>query len=275
MSADLFFRVFEHLLPQALPFLMKIIGSGSEVGEATAIQCGSNPLVQCGVQAQLGGLYDPILTAIATSQHGTRRLFGGMADSQNDQREFADGVYLDVFPATTRDLPSWEEQFALGPVGLSEDDRRERVAAAWAALGGQSPRYLQDTVQAAGFDVYLYEWWESENPYVPRTPSVYLSDDGAKAFIIACDEDLAECGEAGAQAGETAGPRGSILVNPGIGITYLVPTDPLEWPYILYWAGAVFPEFATVPQSRREEFEDLILRLSPGQQWHGLLVDYS
>ncbi len=268
--------MLEHLLPQSLTFLMKEGSEASVFGESVPIACGeAKAILGYSTVTQLGDVLIPILTVDQTALSGTRRIFQAIAAYQAIMRDFVDGVWGDVFPSLTRDVPSWESQWALPDNGLNDADRRTRLDAQWKALGGQNPAYLQATMQAHGFDVYIYEWWESENPYVPRTPSVYLSDDGSKAFIVACDEALAECGEAAAQAGETAGPRGTILVNPGIGITYLVPVDPVRWRYILYWAGPTFPDFATVPNSRRAEFEDLLLRICPGQQWLGLLVDYS
>jgi len=81
-----------------------------------------------------------------------RQFFEGLASSGDDVKVFLDGVWLDVFPATTRELSAWELQFALKDTGLSDSARRDRLDATWKAVGGQSPRYIQDTLQANGLD---------------------------------------------------------------------------------------------------------------------------
>ena len=95
------------------------------------------------------------------------QLFEGLVSLPEDARKYFDDVYLDVFPQTTRELDAWEEQFGLPDTGLTEQQRRDRVEAAWKALGGQDPRYIQDTLQAAGFDVYVHEWWDPDNIFHP------------------------------------------------------------------------------------------------------------
>src|SRR5687768_9476272 len=95
-----------------------------------------------------------------------RRLFEGLVPSFEREREFADDVYLDLFPDTTRELEAWESQYGLEPAPSdSEATRRLALAAEWAATGGQSPAYIQGVLQAAGFDVYVHEWWASGPPY--------------------------------------------------------------------------------------------------------------
>ena len=105
-----------------------------------------------------------------------RSFFEGLTYIWTDPREFIDLVWKDIDPATTRELDMWEEQFDLPNRGLTESERRDRLAAAWKASGGQSPRYLQDTLQAAGFEVYIHEWWdpadvEWRNDWTPQTSS--------------------------------------------------------------------------------------------------------
>lgn len=72
---------------------------------------------------------------------------------------FLDQIFEDIDPQKTRELDLWESQFGLPNTLTVEQERRDRLDAVWKAHGGQSPRYLQDTLQAAGFDVYIHEWW--------------------------------------------------------------------------------------------------------------------
>jgi len=88
-----------------------------------------------------------------------RRYLEGYSTVGSAARLVVDQVHEDLRPETTRELDEWVRQFDITRPAL-ESDLRDAIAAAWASLrGGQSPRYLQDIVQGAGFsDVYIHEW---------------------------------------------------------------------------------------------------------------------
>lgn len=245
-----------------------------------------------------------------------RQYFEGLASAGQDARDEVDRVASDLSPATTRELDKWEAQFALPNTGQTEAERRARLDATWKQLGGQDPRYIQDVLQAAGFDVYVHEWWEpipgrptggsinNDVTPVPRDPTAVLG--GESRFAVLDGEPNTQDGSATAQDGATDGTPGYPLVNKiiiaeqtttgdgsvamldggllaqdGGNVTvfkrkeYIVPTDPALWPYFLYIGGEVFPASATVPLARREEFEDLCLKICPTEQWLGILVSYN
>lgn len=248
-----------------------------------------------------------------------REFFEGLVGLPADARAFVDQMWSITRPSETDQLPEWEEQFALTNSGLTEVDRRTRLDAAWSTTGGQSPRYLQDVMQANGFDVYIHEWWELPvvgGVPVARNPNTYLSDSDGPALISLCGEADMRCGEETARCGQTIDPVGYLLVNKirtsvtqflGCGdpelvcsdkepfedpvqnfafcgqplsvtsgsVPYVVPSDPDLWRHFLYWGGVTFPDQAAVDPLRRDEFEDLLLKLNPGQQWLGILVNYT
>ena len=158
-----------------------------------------------------------------------RELFEGLAKESEELKEFFDLIWLDVFPDSTRELNAWEEQFALRSTGGTEQERRDRLAATWRALGGQDPRYIQDTLQGAGFDVYVHEWWEPGSEAAPdvkacataRNPLLWLTTDNpapGSGESVTCAEPDATCGnpEATARVGAASGGiPGYPLVNPG------------------------------------------------------------
>lgn len=157
-----------------------------------------------------------------TVDKNLRSFFSGLTGVGSDIKEFIDGVWLDIFPETTRELDLWETQFGLRDTGLTEQERRDRLDATWKSLGGQDPRYIQDTLRANGFDVYVHEWWvPGTEPSVgvkqcvtPRNPLLVLRREfTGVALLVECGEALAACGEALAQAGESLTPRGYPLVN--------------------------------------------------------------
>lgn len=199
-------------------------------------------------------------------------------------KAYTDDVWLDIFPQSTRELPAWENQFGILSTNFTEQERRDRLDAAWKETGGQSPRYIQDVLQARGFDVYVHDWWEhGDEPPVNttlcptvRNPFDFLREPNAPVgYITDCGEALMECGEAIAECGNRVDAPGFPLINNIEGITYTIPTDANKWPYFIYIGGATFPDLAAVDIGRREEFETLCLKICPLQNWIGLLINYS
>ena len=238
-----------------------------------------------------------------------RQFFQGLTGLGSDVKEFIDLIWLDIFPSTTRELSKWETQFGLPGTLLTEQERRDRLDATWKALGGQSPRYIQDTLQAAGFDVYVHEWWELPvvGSPVARNPLTYLND-GSGSIQYTMNDGAVEANDGAVEAndGASVGPTGYPLVNkilsPSVAIIsdgyigmndgaanandgaqitayndkqYVVPSDPTKWPYFLYIGGQTFPDHAIVSASRRNEFETLCLKICPTQQWLGMLITYT
>ena len=154
-----------------------------------------------------------------------RRFMQGLSTIGSDAKDFTDSVYDDISPATTRELDAWENHFALPPVaGFTEAQRRDRLDGRWKALGDQDPRYLQDTLQAAGFDLYIHEWWtpgDEPAPNVkacvtPRDPRLYLRLEYTSLSVIfnaACGIDTTCCGHEEAYCYNVTEPLGYPLVN--------------------------------------------------------------
>lgn len=245
-----------------------------------------------------------------------RQFFQGLSGIGSDINNFFDLVWLDIFPDTTRELTKWEGEFGLLDTLTDEQERRDRLAAAWKALGGQSPRYIQDTLQSAGFDVYVHEWWvpgtepdvDVSGPATARNPFTYLNDGTVVVQYFSSDgnADMQDGDLVVGMDGVTSQPTGYALVNkiyiPDVSIggdgaaimidggldamdgkiltiynlkEYLIPVDVTKYPYFLYIGGITFPNHANVDASRKNEFETLCLKICPNQQWLGILVDYS
>lgn len=150
------------------------------------------------------------------------KLLRGLSAWGDDVRTAFDDVYDDIWPATTGALNEWEDQFGLPPSLTDDGARRARLDAAWKAVGGQSPRYIQDTLRGAGFDVYVHDWWvPGTEPLIgshacttPRNPLLYLRRDNLPQYpVVDCGEPLAECGEVFAESGNSIAPIGYPLVN--------------------------------------------------------------
>jgi len=94
-----------------------------------------------------------------------RQYIDGLAVEPQNSLDYMDEVFLDIFPDMTRELDAWEKQFGLpvAPSTWTTQDRRDRLTRAWKKSPGQSPRRIQDALQAEGFDVYVYDWWYFDN----------------------------------------------------------------------------------------------------------------
>lgn len=224
-----------------------------------------------------------------TASKQLREFFVGLSTFPEDIRTFIDLVWLDTFPQDTRELELWEDQWGLADTGLTEQERRDRLDATWKALGGQDPTYIQETLQAAGFPVYVHEWWvpgsepaiDSHAAATPRDPvatlvppayplvnRIYFSN---KEFIAYFDGGaLPEQNQFGKDESQF-GNFSNSSVEP---VEYEIPTDPATWPYFIYIGDAVFPSLASIPIARKEEFETLCLKICPTEQWLGILVNY-
>ena len=146
---------------------------------------------------------------------------------------------------------------------------------------------------------------------VARNPHTYLWDGvSPREAFLACRHDLAYCAGDSAYCGAQAQLPGYALVNKLVNAVvagkligsghdlqycagdsaycasggsevsyvpkqYVIPTDTAVYPHFLYIGGATFPGPATVSASRRDELENLCLKLCPTEQWLGMLVNYA
>jgi len=159
-----------------------------------------------------------------TATKQLRQFFDGLTGIGSDFKTYVDNVWLDIFPETTREITEWESQFGLLDTGLSEQERRDRLDASWKASGGQHLQYIQDTLQGAGFNVFVHEWFEpGTEPGVgvkacvtPRNPNsvLRLQFTNRETSIIAQDgvTDMQD-GHGNAIDGRGDQPIGYPLVN--------------------------------------------------------------
>lgn len=243
------------------------------------------------------------------------KFFQAFANVSAEIRQCADLAWLDLFPQTTTRLSEWLQQFGLkDSSSQSDQEKRNALAAAWQANGSLSPKYLQDTLQGLGFDVYVHEWWEpgTEPPVgvqacaTARNPLLYL--DSGSAILSQDGEPLMMDGEPDALDGNPASALGYPLVNlisltlgdyttqdgeplmidgepfaedggtngyVEIPLTYSIPADSTKWPYFVYIGGQTFPNTVSMAASKRAEFESALLKYCPAHLWIGVLVFYT
>lgn len=244
-----------------------------------------------------------------------RKFWTAIGNVFEDAADFFELLWSDLFPQTTRHLTQWEAQFGLTAGTLTEQERRDRLDAIWAANGGQDPQYIRDTLQAAGFPVYVHEWWE-----LPRTdpPTVRNPFTAINGYPYCCGSAETLCGDLRALCGnyDSGSGFGQALVNkiyvsrtryvcccgdpyvlmgeathplytgnPSLcgansGVLferkeYPIPTDPTDWRYLYYVGGQTFGDPVNITSARRDEFEDLLLKISPSHVWIILFINFT
>ena len=213
------------------------------------------------------------------AEKALRRFFVGLSGISKDVVEYNDLAYLDLFPPWTRRLDQWEQQFNLPDVGLTDAERRSRLLGAWRAVGGQSPGYIQDTLRAAGFPVYVYDWFDDNG--AARNPALVIRSDGT---VVVYAGELGDTltpnwGRSRSNSGTQRRPEVICWLTAYSRTTeqtveYSVSSDTDTWTHYIYIGGETFGSVATLDPKRRDEFEELILSLKPAQTWVGVLVEY-
>ena len=228
----------------------------------------------------------------------------GLTALPADFRQYIDEIWLDIFPDTTRSIELWEKQWGIITPALDIETRRANVDTLWKLSGGQDQPYIEATLRAAGFDVYVHE----NNP--PVDPDNFLSG----IFVLQAGGLNAYAGRQDAFAGRTGGEllvNGPILTNVALILaiaggnnsfagninmnasyfeelttfdkTYQITDDPDLWPYFFFVGGTATRnasheltaiDYAEIAPEREDEFKALLLKLKPAQSWAGLIINF-
>jgi hypothetical protein len=231
-----------------------------------------------------------------------REFFDGL-NFVNDFRDQADNIFNNLDPQKTQNLEEWEDQFYLRDFGLTEQERRDRLEATWKLTGGQSPGYLQSVLRSYGFDVYVHDWWQPDTQQNNLTMGTDVSFMGDQFSFM--NANFGVYPSAWDPNGILTPPfyplvnkisvktfspiaMGGTNIVMGDGFSFMggevetisspdypIPADPLKWRHFVYVAGEVMPNAATVPSSRKNELEELILSIFPTGEWVGMIVNYN
>lgn len=96
---------------------------------------------------------------------------------------------------------------------------------------------------------------------VNKGPELYSPD--YEFYCLAPDSD---CG-----SGADCGALTEVVFVP---VEYEIPQDPIQWRYMIYVGAETFGEIAEIDAALQTEFERLLKRIMPYQQWLGLLINY-
>jgi len=196
-----------------------------------------------------------------------RQLFEGVAIVAKTIHDHLTDIFLDIWPTSTTKLLQWSQQ-----MGFAQEQTITTIEAAWADGGGQSPSSLQERLQAAGFDVYVHEWWEvpAASPPVKRNP-ITLINAGNEVLVndvtVASPKYVNQFQSVAAGNTQFQGDN-DVRFGDINGLLYLqknYATPSITDEYVHYWyvGDSTFPDKADVADTKYDELKRLIYKYKP------------
>lgn len=235
----------------------------------------------------------------------------GMGDNEERVRQFlADLAYIRN-PDLTIILSDLEKEYGIKTNNnISEADRRAHLAGIMYARRANGSRdFLQNQLQRAGFDLYVYDNAPAVDPddLVFGQAQIYCGDTLAQCgesiaqcadfdgelivngdigtttidYLVLCGETLAQCGEPTALAGNYSG----VTIEP---IEYEIPdgsgTEVERWWNLIFLVGGAVTrggsgeitsiEFVDIPIQNRQALKQIILKYKPMHSWAAVAVNW-
>jgi hypothetical protein len=185
-------------------------------------------------------------------------------------------------------LDDWETFLGLPMnTSLTDAQRRERITGKYAGQGGQGPDYIQDTLQAAGYPVYVLENIPTDNPsvraYTSRLGGLSLGESTLGAYTDRIDpRSVTGVLIPGPPVWETERIYAASLGNMTLGETTLgeyVGTITQEVPYVIPGMPSTFifiwfltgpnglDDFVDIPQELEQDFINQVIQIKPAHTW--------
>lgn len=212
-----------------------------------------------------GNAMDALIKAIANSK----------ADVWNDALGVLDSILPDNENFTAEDAAIWVQRLGIyTTTGVDLEDQKKAIARKLNHPGiikaRQAADYLQASLQAAGFDVYVHEniYDDGMGGTVSKSPFEVFGDAIALAVLGAFS-----LGEAQLASNWLMGNL-SIIANhieESEGASFGVATD---YRNTFYISGSTITNPADVPEVRKTEFRQLILTLKPKHLIGFLYINY-
>lgn len=200
-------------------------------------------------------------------------LINALSQSEKRLRDDADSIFDSEFPDnddfSEDDATIWERRLGLITAdGVSLDDRKKAIIRKMNHPGDipsrQSARFLERELRLAGFDVYV---WENIFPPDgdPQDPLTVSGGIGGVPNQFG-DNELGDAqlgsGYVNLVANHIDEDKDAIFdVGPTLRFTFFI-------------GGTPVGQFASVPQERKDEFRELILKVKPVENIAYLFVNY-
>lgn len=194
-------------------------------------------------------------------------------NAYNDAVSILYSILPDNDNFTIYDATDWEKRLGLITNPLTSlADRKlaiiRKLNQPGAAKAKSNWRYLQEQLQAAGFDVYVYENRFNDYPdgYITKTPFQFSGSSGFFTGNQHGDYQHGDIQHGGRFKGFVANDIDEtidlkFIINPNLRSTFFI-------------GGSTAGSFASVDVNRKNEFRQLILKLKPTQTVGFLLINY-
>lgn len=208
-----------------------------------------------------GGEFEKLMKGLARSE----------ARAHDDALSILDSALPDNNNFSTADAAQWERRLGLitnSSVSLS--DRKMAIKRKMAHPGSirarQNYLYIEDQLQAAGFDVYVYEnrFPYGDGSYYTLTPEQVLGTGGL-------DVQLGDSQLGDSQLGGNIENKIINYIDEDTDSSFSVGSN-LRFTFFI--GGPYLGDYASVPEIRKDEFRQLILRLKPVQCVGYLFINY-
>ncbi len=189
-----------------------------------------------------------------------KQLIDGVAVEFQRVKERADLIQLDAFPKTTTQLSDHEQMLGLAySSSLTDDERIERILVRRAGTGGQSDTYFKDVFAMYGFDIGTTYNSQREDP--------------SSVIKVATGKTMGSGATLGGVDARMGGSKVYLVDN---ALTTNKPSeDNSKWThYFFIHSPASIERPLAVPNHRKNEFIDLILRYKPVQAVAIIFVEF-
>lgn len=213
----------------------------------------------------LGGDYERLHKALSVSE----------AKLYRDIMLTIDSAIADNSNFTADDATHWERVLAIfsGGSAVSLTNRMKAINRKIAYPGTTRPRqnyrYVEAQLQAAGFNVYLYEnkFSDGSGGFITKTPEEILGSLSGTGVHETATEH-----ETGLEHGGLAIAKVANWIDEVEDDTFVIGAN---YRSTFYISGASIGTFATVDIARKEEFRQLVLQLKPAQTVAFLFVNFT
>lgn len=222
------------------------------------------------------------------------KMHDGLAVSENQAVEDSVAIFDHLFPDNANflatDAERWEQRLGMiSNASVSLADRKAAIIRKMnhpgSILARQSHDYLQDRLQAAGFDVWIHENIPEQTPAAVLEAVLGLGEMGtgemgelemgSAAAYYPLLFTFSEMGELEMGGGEMGGVVFNQMVANHINeiADSFFDISP-NYRSTFFVGGQILGTFADIDVNRKDEFRQLILRIKPAQSVGLLFINY-
>lgn len=213
---------------------------------------------------KIGGVFDTLIEGLIASEQR----------AYDDAVSILDNILPDNSNFTTDDATAWEIRLglitsSLVPLADRKDAIKRKINHPGTVPARQNYRYLQGQLQAAGFDVYVYEnrFPDGGGGYYTKSPTLFSLLPYPRRWVM--HSNVIQHGQV--QHGYTFGNKVVNHIEESLDAPFGTGNNLRSTFFV---GGATPGSWAIVDVNRKDEFRQLILKIKPVQEVGFLLVNF-